>query len=217
MRRSTAALLLAVGALAGCATEQAPPPVVLPGAPGDQPQVVASAAPERSTPVDVEADYVRMMIAHHQQAVEMTALSPERAQNPKVRALSNRIGGAQGPEIGAMRGWLATRGLSESEAHGGHGGHGGHSGHSGHGGHDHASMPGMAAPEQLEQLGNSRGADFDRLFLQLMIAHHEGALTMATDVLANGLDEQTHAMAQDVLVTQQDEIDTMRALQAEVG
>ncbi|MEV0699220.1 DUF305 domain-containing protein [Saccharopolyspora sp. NPDC050389] len=211
MRRFTAALLLAVGALAGCATEQASPPVVLPGAPGDEPQVVASAAPERSTPVDVEADYVRMMIAHHQQAVEMTALSPERVQNPKVRALSERIGGAQGPEIGSMQGWLATRGLDEQTGHSGHGSHGEHSGQ------DHASMPGMATPEQLEQLKNSRGADFDRLFLQLMIAHHEGALTMATDVLANGLDEQVHAMAQDVLVTQQDEINTMRSLQSEVG
>ncbi|MGW5645186.1 DUF305 domain-containing protein [Saccharopolyspora sp. NPDC003752] len=209
MRRLTAALLLAVGALAGCATEQASPPVVLPGAPGDQPQVVASAAPERSTPVEVEADYVRMMIAHHQQAVEMTSLAPERVQNPKVRALSERIGGAQGPEIGAMQGWLATRGLDEQTGHSGHGGHGG--------GHDHASMPGMATPEQLAQLGNSKGADFDRLFLRLMIAHHEGALTMATDVMAGGLDEQVHAMAQDVLVTQQDEINTMRALQAEVG
>ncbi|MCI2423899.1 DUF305 domain-containing protein [Saccharopolyspora sp. K220] len=196
------ALLLAAGVLGGCAAEQASPTVVLPGGPGDEPQVVASVAPQASPSVDVEADYLRMMIAHHQQAVQLTALSPERAANAKVRALSERIGAAQGPEISAMQGWLASRSLDE---------------HGGHGGHDHASMPGMATPEQLAQLANSRGADFDRLFLQLMIAHHEGALTMATDFLTKGRDEQVHEMAQDVLVTQQDEINTMRALQTEVG
>ncbi|MER7079142.1 Uncharacterized conserved protein, DUF305 family [Saccharopolyspora kobensis] len=207
MRRLTAALLIAVAGLAGCAGEQPEPPkVVLPGAPGDQPQVVASAAPDAGVPVDVEADYLRMMIAHHEQALEMTALAPERAQHPKVRALAERIGGAQGPEIGAMQGWLDTRGFGEE-----------HSGHGHPTGHDHATMPGMATPEQLAQLRDSTGADFDRLFLQLMIAHHEGALTMATDVLTRGREEQVHAMATDVLVTQQSEIDTMRGLQGEVG
>lgn len=210
MRRLTAVLLIAVAGLAGCAGEQPESPkVVLPGAPGDQPRVVASAAPDPGVPVEVEADYLRMMIAHHEQAVEMTALAPDRAQHPKVRALAERIGGAQGPEIGAMQGWLATHGFGGQE-------------HSGHGqpepaGHDHATMPGMATPEQLAQLRDSTGADFDRLFLQLMIAHHEGALTMATDVLTQGREEQVHAMATDVLVTQQSEIDTMRGLQGEVG
>jgi uncharacterized protein (DUF305 family) len=201
MRRVTVASLLAVGVLAGCAGEPAPP-VVLPGAPGDEPQVVASVPADPSRPVEVEADYLRAMIVHHEQAVEMTALAPERAANSKVRALSDRIGAAQGPEIGAMRGWLATHGLDE---------------HAGHGAHDHAAMPGMATPEQMAQLAASRGADFDRLFLQLMIAHHEGAVTMATDLLARGRDEQVHAMAQDVLATQRDEIDTMRRMLAEMG
>ncbi|MGP4019815.1 DUF305 domain-containing protein [Saccharopolyspora sp. 5N708] len=205
------ALLLAAGVIGGCAAEQTSPAVVLPGAPGDEPQVVASVTPKPSQPVEVEADYLRKMIAHHQQAVQLTALSPERAANAKLRSLSDRIGAAQGPEISAMQGWLASRGLDE------------------HGGHEHAGMPGMAdmtgmadmpgmaTPEQLAQLAASRGADFDRLFLQLMIAHHEGALTMATDFLTEGREEQVHEMAQDVLVTQQDEINTMRALQIEVG
>ncbi|MDA3646769.1 DUF305 domain-containing protein [Saccharopolyspora indica] len=207
MRRLTAVLLIAVAGLAGCAGEQPEPPkVVLPGAPGDQPQVVASAAPDPGVPVDVEAGYLRMMIAHHEQALEMTALAPQRAQHPKVRALAERIGGAQGPEIGAMQGWLDTHGFGEE-----------HSGHGQSAGHDHATMPGMATPAQLAQLRDSTGADFDRLFLQLMIAHHEGALTMATDVLTRGREEQVHAMATDVLVTQQSEIDTMRGLQGEVA
>ncbi|MDA3626432.1 DUF305 domain-containing protein [Saccharopolyspora oryzae] len=215
MRRLTAALLIAVAGLAGCSAEQPESPkVVLPGAPGDQPRVVSSVEPEAGVPVDAEADYLRMMIAHHQQALEMTALAPDRAQHPKVRALAERIGGSQGPEIGAMQGWLASRGLDEQPGHDEHSGHGQHGQPTGH---DHSTMPGMATPEQLAQLGNSTGADFDRLFLQLMIAHHEGALTMATDIMTKGREEQVHAMAQDVLVTQQDEINTMRGLQEEVG
>ncbi|MEB3372238.1 DUF305 domain-containing protein [Saccharopolyspora mangrovi] len=203
-RMSVLGILLVTGVVAGCAGEPpapAGPPVVQPGAPGDQPKVVASAAPDRGGASQVEVDYLRNMIAHHQQALEMTALTAERAQNPKLRALSERIEGAQGPEIGMMQGWLDTRGA----------------GHAGHAGHDHATMPGMATPDQLAQLGASRGPDYDRLFLRLMIAHHEGALTMATQLLSTGRDEQVHEMAQDVLVTQQDEIATMRGLQAEVG
>ncbi|RRO18353.1 DUF305 domain-containing protein [Saccharopolyspora rhizosphaerae] len=197
-------LVLVTAVAAGCAGEQpAPPgpPVVLPGAPGDQPQVVASAEPDRGGASQVEVDYLRGMIAHHQQAVEMTALTAERAQNAKLRALSDRISGAQAPEIGMMQGWLDTRGV----------------GHGGQGGHHHGVMPGMATPEQLAQLAAARGADYDRLFLQLMIAHHEGAVTMATQLLTTGRDEQVHEMAQDVLATQQDEIATMRALQEEIG
>ncbi|MDI2032888.1 DUF305 domain-containing protein [Saccharopolyspora sp. TS4A08] len=203
-RTSVLGMLLVAGVVAGCSGEpEAPagPPVVLPGAPGDEPHVVAGAEPDRGGASQVEVDYLRNMIAHHEQAVEMTALTPERAQNAKLRSLSDRIGGAQAPEIGMMRGWLSSRGA----------------GHSGHAGHDHATMPGMATPEQLAQLAASRGADYDRLFLQLMIAHHEGALTMATQLLTTGRDEQVHEMAQDALVTQQDEITTMRALQREVG
>ena len=205
VRSSVAGILLAACALTGCAAEPpAPPgpPVVQPGAPGDEPRVVPSAARDRGGASQVEVDYLRNMIAHHQQAVEMTALTAERAQNPKLRSLSDRISGAQGPEIGMMQGWLNTRGAHE---------------HTGHAGHDHAMMPGMATPEQLAQLASSRGADYDRLFLRLMIAHHEGAVTMATQLLTTGRDEQVHEMAQDVLVTQQDEIATMRGLQAEVG
>ena len=205
VRSSVAGILLAACALTGCAAEPPAspgPPVVQPGAPGDEPRVVPSAARDSGGASQVEVDYLRNMIAHHQQAVEMTALTAERAQNPKLRSLSDRISGAQGPEIGMMQGWLNTRGANE---------------HAGHAGHDHAMMPGMATPEQLAQLASSRGADYDRLFLRLMIAHHEGAVTMATQLLTTGRDEQVHEMAQDVLVTQQDEIATMRGLQAEVG
>ena len=198
---------VAIVALSACAPaeqQQPPAPVVLPGAPGDEPKVATAddlANLARSAPPGTaETTYVTMMIGHHQQALEMTALAPARAQHPKVRALAERIGGAQAPEIAMMQGWLA--------------GHGGE--HAAHG-HDHGTMPGMATPQQLAELGGATGADFDRLFLRLMTTHHEGAVTMATDLLTQGLDEQVHEMAQDVLVTQTDEIATMRGLAAEVG
>ncbi|GAA4884030.1 DUF305 domain-containing protein [Saccharopolyspora cebuensis] len=205
----TAALALALTGCAAAEPEPQPAPVVLPGAPGDRPEVVTGAeVPARTEPrpVAVEADYLRDMIAHHGQALEMTALAPERAAHPQVRALAERIGGAQGPEIDAMRGWLATHSLPEhptGETHG-------------HGHEGHTAMPGMATPEQLAALAAAHGAEFDRLFLDLMIAHHEGAVTMATDLLAEGRDPQVHAMAQDVLVTQRDEIATMQRLRHEL-
>ncbi|MGW0891052.1 DUF305 domain-containing protein [Saccharopolyspora sp. NPDC002578] len=209
-----AALLVA----AGCTSEPsaapeesaAGAPVVLPGEPGDEPSVVPSLDRDRlasAEPVQAEADYVRMMIVHHEQAVLMTDLAETRAANPSVRSLAARIGAAQPAEIGAMRGWLATHDLPENAQGSGHEGHSGH-GHPGHG----AEMPGMATPEQLAALEASGGAEFDRLFLRLMTAHHEGAVAMATDVLATGRDERLHEMAQDVLVTQTDEIATMRGL-----
>ncbi|WP_243793558.1 DUF305 domain-containing protein [Saccharopolyspora gloriosae] len=211
------ALLATAGCTSGepAAEEPAGPPVVLPGAPGDEPSVVPSLDREHlasPAPVAAEADYVRMMIVHHEQAVTMTDLAETRAEDPRVRSLAARIGGVQPVEIGAMRGWLGTHDLPENPGGSAHEGHSGH-GHSGHGA-ESQPMPGMATPEQLVELEKSDGAEFDRLFLQLMTAHHEGAVAMATDVLATGRDEQLHEMAQDVLVTQSDEITTMRKLAA---
>ncbi|MFR9727617.1 DUF305 domain-containing protein [Saccharopolyspora sp. MS10] len=205
---------LAVLLVAGCGggtTEPRPEsaPVVLPGAPGDEPSVVPSVPGGRlsaAEPGRAEADYVRMMIVHHEQAVLMTDLAETRARDARVRSLAARIGGAQPVEIGAMRGWLDSRGVPPEEAS--------EPGH--HGGGHRADMPGMATPEQLAELAAVSGAEFDRLFLRLMTTHHEGAVAMATDVLAAGRDERVHEMAQDVLVTQSDEIATMRGLAADV-
>nr|BFF00745.1 hypothetical protein GCM10020241_24200 [Streptoalloteichus tenebrarius] len=136
-----------------------------------------------------------MMITHHRQALDMAALAPQRAGDEQVRGLAARISDAQGPEIAAMRAWLERTGQAEQ-----------------HGGHDHASMPGMATPEQLAALRAASGGEFDRQFLRLMIAHHEGAVTMATDVLTRGVDVFVQEMAQDVIATQTAEITRMRAL-----
>ena len=202
--------LMAMG-VSACADPPPPagPPVIMPGAPGDQPRTATSAELDEIAkglrPTKADLEYLRMMIPHHAQALEMTALAPDRAAHPSVRALAERIGGSQRPEIDAMRGWLANKG-APPEGHGGHGQHG-----------NHTTMPGMATPKQLADLREARGTAFDRRFLELMIAHHQGAVVMAGDLLAQGLDAEVHAMAQDVLVTQQDEIATMRRLLGEIA
>lgn len=210
-RVAFAAFLLLAGVASGCSAQQPAmpsdaPPVVLPGAPGDQPRVVRSVETRADAgPMAAEISYAGSMIEHHRQAVRMTELAANRAADPRVRALAERIGAAQPAEIGAMQGWLSTHGAD------GHGAY--EQGADGHGNHAaHRGMPGMATPEQLRELADARGAGFDELFLRLMTTHHEGALRMATDLLTTGHDEQLHEMAQDVLATQTDEIATMRRL-----
>lgn len=181
------------------------PSVIAPGKPGEDnrtlsPDEAASARPDDS-PNTADVSYARMMIQHHAQALEMTELVPERAASTQIKKLAERISAAQGPEIGAMRGWLTHHGKKEDPA-----------GSGGHGGHDHAAMPGMASTAQLKNLRAAEGKAFDQLFLTLMITHHEGAVTMATDVKAQGNNVQIEEMADDVIAQQTSEITRMRTL-----
>ncbi|AUS79625.1 DUF305 domain-containing protein [Actinoalloteichus sp. AHMU CJ021] len=206
--------VLVVGAvlLAGCTgsgvdehTGTEAPPLVAPGGPGDEPRRVAPDGPlSAGQPEANEHDltFVDMMVPHHEQALEMAALAPSRAADPRIVSLAGRIEGSQGPEIGAMLGW--RDGIVDATGHAHHEDH--------HGGHDHADMPGMATPEELTALAAAEGSDFDRLFLRLMIAHHEGALEMTDEVLSRGSDVALQAMAADMMVGQTAEIDTMREL-----
>ncbi|MFC4000262.1 DUF305 domain-containing protein [Prauserella oleivorans] len=206
MGRRLAAAVAALFCLAAGCTGEAPEPrrdttgVIVPGRPGEQATVVpgGEAGDYRRAGAPSEADvaYVRMMIPHHQQAITMTDLVADRASNAQVKAIAERIAATQQAEITLMRSWLADHG--HSHADGGHGGH--------------ARMPGMATPEQLEALRAAEGAEFDRQFLRLMITHHEGALTMAEDQLAHGVDPRAVAMAQDVVTGQTDEIGHLRRL-----
>jgi uncharacterized protein (DUF305 family) len=185
------ALLLAGAAAAACgaATTQA----VQPGAPGEPPRTVAAveaaaAASVRHTEADVH--FMQGMIAHHAQALEMTALVADGNARDDVRLLARRIEMAQADEIELMQRWLRVRRLEVPEirpthAHGAH-----HQDHAGHGQHQpgehHHLMPGMLTAEELARLGQARGAEFDRLFLEFMIRHHEGALVMVADLFAGG-------------------------------
>lgn len=173
--------------------------VVAPGKPGEaarriSPEEAAKLLPDQS-PNSADFSYAQMMIVHHRQALTMTALAPDRAASAQVKGVAERIAAAQKPEIGAMEGWLKNNGGPREQA-----------------GHDHHSMPGMASEAQLEQLRNAKGKAFDALFLKLMITHHEGAVTMAAEVLSEGNNVLVEEMANDVIAQQSAEIGRMRSL-----
>ncbi|MEU5366247.1 DUF305 domain-containing protein [Streptomyces sp. NPDC005925] len=204
-----ALVALAVLGLAGCdadtdtnAASAGGPSVIAPGRPGEDNRTLSpeEAAAQRAddSPNAADVAYARMMIQHHTQALEMTGLVPERAGSTKIKKLAERISAAQGPEIGAMRGWLTNHGKKEQPGQ--------------HGEHDHAAMPGMASAAQLRNLRAAGGKAFDQLFLTLMITHHEGAVTMATEVKAQGNNVQIEEMADDVIAQQTSEITRMRKL-----
>jgi uncharacterized protein (DUF305 family) len=207
--------------------------VIVPGRPGEANRKLSAeeAARQRAeddSPNSADVSYARMMIEHHSQALTMTELAPDRAGSAKVKRLAERIAAAQGPEIAAMKDWLKTHGKGDKPGtkgtdtgHEAGGAHGTGSGHeaggaqgtgSGHatGGHGHASMPGMATEAQLKKLRAARGKAFDQLFLTLMITHHEGAITMATEVKAQGDNILIEEMADDVVAQQTSEITRMR-------
>ncbi|GAA5205526.1 DUF305 domain-containing protein [Streptomyces thinghirensis] len=176
------------------------PSVIAPGEPGEGNRTLSAEEAEKQradddSPNSADVSYARMMIQHHAQALEMTELVPEQAESGQVEKLAERISAAQGPEITAMKGWLKNHGEKESG-----------------GGHDHASMPGMATEAQLEKLRAAKGKAFDQLFLKLMITHHEGAITMATDVKSQGNNVQVEEMADDVVAQQTSEISRMRGM-----
>ncbi|MFT7841686.1 DUF305 domain-containing protein [Saccharothrix sp. BKS2] len=204
MRVLVIAVLAAV--LAGCtpaADEQAP--VIAPRGPGEQARTLSpdDVGTDRwVAPSEADVTYVAKMIGHHRQALEMSALAPERAGDETVKGLASRIHDSQGPEIAGMEQW--QRDYAEDATAHGHGG--------GVPEVDHSTMPGMASAADLAALEAARGADFDRLFLRLMIAHHEGAIEMAVELLSSGSDVRVEEMANDVVVTQTDEIERMKAL-----
>lgn len=175
--------------------------VVVPGRPGESASVVPSdqvAAPDGSRYNSLDAWFVRMMIRHHQQALEMAALAPSRAGNPQVRAVAERIAVAQGPEIAVLRAWLKERGIAEAGEKGVP--------------HDHGTMRGMASPQAIGALGKAKGAAFDRMFVDLMSAHHQGAVEMCVELLKVGADERIQELATNIAAEQQAEIARMRSL-----
>ncbi|MFE5813998.1 DUF305 domain-containing protein [Streptomyces sp. NPDC056479] len=198
---------LAVLALGGCdsgtdakSPARSGPSVIVPGKPGESNRMLSAeeAAQQRAeddSPNSADVAYARMMIQHHTQALEMTELAPDRAESAKVKKLAERIAAAQGPEIAAMKGWLKTHGKAEKSE-----------------GHEHGSMPGMATEAQLEKLRAARGKAFDQLFLTLMTTHHDGAITMATDVKGQGNNIRIEEMADEVVAQQTSEIARMRAM-----
>lgn len=163
--------------------------------------VVATPAVSDRIPV---VAFMQGMIGHHAQALEMARLVPSRSSHPSVKLLAERIDVSQKDEIVLMRRWLRSRGhaVPDDDAHV-------------HAAMGHAElMPGMLTRAQLEQLGAARGTAFDRLFLQQMIRHHEGALQMVSQLLATSrnLDAETFRFVSDVDADQRAEIQRMQSL-----
>ena len=231
--RALACLTASAGALAALlaaapAQAQSAAPIVQPGAPGQEVRALTPAqaialADTRYSPADIA--FMRNMILHHRQAVEMAALIGERTNNPDIVALGGRIIASQADELAFMREWLGERGVAvpaEGAA-------------MRHDAADHAAMghtdmegigmagigmSGMATREQMAQLRAAQGAAFDRQFLTLMIAHHEGAVEMVEDLLkqpGSAYDPRLFEFTSDVTNDQTTEIERMTAVLASLS
>jgi uncharacterized protein (DUF305 family) len=206
--RVVAGTVVALGLLAACSEPPPPPanpgPVIVPGKPGEEAKTIApgeATGIETAEPNDADKTFMRNMVVHHEQAVWMSDLAPERASSRDVKELASRISDVQGLEIDAMNRWLSEHSIPTVNP----------TAPDHHSGGDHGDMPGMATQEQLQQLRDAKGTSFDTLWLQLMIAHHQGALTMANEVRQHGVDVRVQEIADDVVAEQTDEIGRMRA------
>jgi uncharacterized protein (DUF305 family) len=159
-------------------------------------QPTSTPAPTFAQPFDAnDVMFAQMMIPHHSQAVELSALAKANTTNPAILDLAARIDGAQHNEIHTMEAWLSAAGSSAVD----HGSHG-------------MSMPGMVSAAAMAELEKATGAEFDVLFLSNMIQHHEGAIDMANDVLATTKNDDVAALATAIVAAQTAEIDEMYAL-----
>jgi len=144
------------------------------------------------------------MIPHHAQAIEMADMALTRAEDTDVIDLAGQIKAAQDPEIEAMSGWLEAWGEEVPDL-----------------GDDMSgmddSMPGMMSEADMQGLADSSGAAFDRMWLTMMIEHHEGAISMAETELSDGESAEAKSLADDIIEGQQAEVTTMQGLLDDLG
>ncbi len=214
LRKSTTApivvaVVLTFPSLGAAASQAQQPPIVQPGAPGEPSRSIsATEASDLAAIRYSEADvrFMQGMIPHHAQALEMTALLESRTTSDAMRQMAQRIELSQEDEIEMMQEWLRERGqtVTATDAH-----------HA----PDWMPMPGMLTPEEMDQLEAAEGVAFDRLFLELMIKHHRGALTMVENLLdqrGTAQDSQLFAFTSDVEADQSMEIDRMDSMLAQL-
>lgn len=195
------AAVTVVVALSACGTSASGPSTTNPA--------TASTAASNADPHNAQdVGFLQMMIPHHEQAVEMAQMVPSRSQNTKILALAAAIKSAQGPEIAQMQSWLTAWGVSVSPSSTAD-----MSGMAGMDSHN-AGVPadGMMTTDQMAALAKSSGAAFDKMWLQMMIEHHEGAVVMAQHELAAGQNAQVKALAQAVIDGQTKEINEMKLM-----
>lgn len=224
---------------AGSAAAQTPP-VFQPGAPGQPSREISVERARELSRFKITDDDVRFMqhmIVHHAQAVEMVELLRTRGESPAVMRLGERIAMSQDAEMDLMRDWLTGHGrpIEAADLHAGHGApaaamdhsahdHSSHAGHAQHGAapvdpQDTPVMPGMLTPRQMAALAAARGAAFDRLFLQGMIQHHQGALDMVDSLMAqpdSAEDPMLSGFAASVVADQHADILRMQSLLSEL-
>ncbi|MCY9787798.1 DUF305 domain-containing protein [Nocardiopsis sp. EMB25] len=173
-----------------------------------------------SSPLDNSADagFLRDMSSHHAQAVDMSYVIMDKTQDPELRIMAVDIARTQQGQIGIMQGWLTMWGLnsrgSEPPMTWMEGSE-----------HDHGAgegvvpewMPGLATPEEMDALREAEGVDAEILFLELMIAHHEGGIDMAEVEVELGGEELVTDLAQGMADAQEKEIRAMEAMLADRG
>ena len=149
------------------------------------------------TVADVE--FMQGMIAHHAQAIYMSRMAEAHGANPRILKLANKIDQSQVAEIRIMQQWLRSNGQAAPDTSSWR----------------TMQMDGMLTEEQLKELDAAKGVAFDRLFLEFMIQHHEGALKMVKDLLATpraGQEVDVNVFANDVVTVQTAEIGAMRQM-----
>jgi uncharacterized protein (DUF305 family) len=208
--RLTTALLAGGLVLAGCSGGET---TGMEGMDSSASSSSAESSGESSAFNNADVTFVQGMIPHHRGALAMAQMADGRAEDPRVVDLANRIEAAQEPEIETMTGWLQEWGEPVPEES-----------DSSMGGMDHGSMDmgegmdmGGMSEEDMAALEAASGPEFDRMFLEMMIAHHRGAVEMAETEVADGSNPDAVAMAQEIVDTQNAEIQEMETLLAELG
>ena len=184
-----------------------PPPIVQPGAPGQPSKVISAEKASDLSQVEytgADIKFMQGMIGHHAQALEMVTLLKTHSSSDDMKKLALRIELSQDDEIKMMQGWLAARRQRVPERTEMHQ-------------HGATLMPGMLTPDEMKQLEDAKGPQFDRLFLEGMIKHHGGALTMVRELLDTpgaAQESDVFAFVSDVEADQRMEIDRMGAMLA---
>ena len=200
-------VLLIAAAATACRTAGGGPAIVQPGAPGEASRIVnAEQARDLSkvqfTPADVK--FMQGMIHHHAQAIDMVKLLETRTASEDMKRFALRIQLSQDDEIKMMRRWLEVRGQEVPGEHAHHM-------------PGAPMMPGMLNADEMAKLAAAKGPEFDRLFLEGMIKHHAGAITMVQELFKTpgaGQDSEIYAFASDVDADQRMEIERMGAMLA---
>ena len=159
-------------------------------------------APVEAAPNDADVTFTQNMIPHHQQAIEMAKLVDSHTDRPELPKLADSIESSQSQEITQLQGWLRSWGTPATPLEG-------------HGGHGDTEMPGMMSEADMSRLMEATGPEFDLAFVEMMAAHHQGAIDMANTELKDGSLPEVTRLAEQIIATQQDEIDQLQQWKTE--